>query len=183
MKNVLFGLTALALLAGCDAENESGPNPLAKHFMSEFYGVEPDDVTVFVMADGDETPRTVMARAGEHACRMQMAPAPAGVSASFGWLVSSMQCDQSECKQGEVRTGSNDEIEYCAYGAHWKPASKVGAVNASTPPDCEPASKHGCVGRDFQQRLEAAQRGEIMLAAEQAEHLRSHPAEIPDNSK
>ncbi len=92
MKNVLVGLAVLTLLAGCDMADETGPVPLAKHFMAEFYGVNPDAVNVKTIAEKPGI-TAVLAQVAEHACRMEMSPAPTGVSARFGWLVSSMQCD------------------------------------------------------------------------------------------
>lgn len=94
MKNVFFALATLSLLAGCGAADETGPVPLAKHFMAEFYDVNPDAVNVKTI---NEKPQliAVLAQVAEHACRMEMSPAPKGVSARFGWLVSSMQCDDA----------------------------------------------------------------------------------------
>lgn len=98
MKNVLFTLAALTLLAGCESADETGPVPLAKHFMAEFYSVKPDSVNVSVKPLDEKTQLTaVLAQVGQHACMMKMSPAPIGSSARFGWLVSSMQCDLSEC--------------------------------------------------------------------------------------
>ncbi|HBP4970071.1 TPA: hypothetical protein ACWL5R_005798 [Pseudomonas aeruginosa] len=84
-------MVAASMTAG--AEEEVGPAPLARHFMAQFYDVQPEAVKVTML---DESPRLIVARAevDGHACRMEMAPAPEGVSARFGWLVGSMQCKQ-----------------------------------------------------------------------------------------
>lgn len=126
MKNVLVGLAAITFLAGCDTAGKSGPVPLAKHFMAEFYGVDADAVHVNTDAvNTDKDPRltVVLAKAGQHVCRMEMSPAPSGVSARFGWLVTSMQCGQGECKPGAIQKASDGTTAACAYGDIWKHAS------------------------------------------------------------
>ncbi len=93
MKRIYFALATLSILDGTYAmADETGPVPLAKSFMVQFYGVNPDAVSVKSISDSPSI-TTVVAQADEHACKMEMSPAPKGTSARFGWLVGSMQCD------------------------------------------------------------------------------------------
>ncbi|MFG8764946.1 hypothetical protein ACEOVB_29575 [Pseudomonas aeruginosa] len=89
----IVGIAMVAASMTVVAEGEVGPAPLARHFMAQFYDAKPEAVKVTML---DESPRLVVALAevDGHACRMEMAPAPEGVSARFGWLASSMQCEQ-----------------------------------------------------------------------------------------
>lgn len=75
------------------ALEEGGAEPLARHFMAQFYEAKPDDVQVTILNDD---PRLTLARAefNGHVCRIEMAPAPESVTARFGWLVGSIQCAQ-----------------------------------------------------------------------------------------
>lgn len=95
MTKLLFCLAAMTFLAGCESASETGPAPLAKHFMAEFYSVDPDAVRVEIFT---ETPQltAILAQVDGHVCVMEMVQAPKGGSERFGWLVSSMKCDLEE---------------------------------------------------------------------------------------
>ena len=71
---------------------EEGPAPLAISFMTQFYDVPAEAVSVKVI-ERKGLSATVEAKAAGHTCTMGMVPAPSGVVAKHGWLSSSMKCD------------------------------------------------------------------------------------------
>ncbi|WP_137887443.1 hypothetical protein [Pseudomonas sp. 2FE] len=86
--------TLVLLPALANAQADTRPEALAANFMVQFYDVPADSVSVTLT---EQTARQAKAKAevaGGHVCIMEMALAPEGVHAPFGWLVGSMQCDQ-----------------------------------------------------------------------------------------
>lgn len=88
---------ALALIAApgiAAAQDDTGPEALAVSFMAQMYAVDAAAVEVTPISQ-EALSAVVEARApGGHACRFEMAPAPASYQGQNRWLVGGLKCDQ-----------------------------------------------------------------------------------------
>ncbi|UTH34293.1 hypothetical protein [Ectopseudomonas hydrolytica] len=88
---------AVALIAApgiAAAQDETGPEALAAFFMAQMYEVEAAEVEVTPISK-EARAAVMQARApGGHACRFEMAPAPASYEGKSRWLVGGLSCDQ-----------------------------------------------------------------------------------------
>lgn len=94
LKSAVLTLGAALLPGLAMATNETGPEALAASFMTQFYDVPVEQVTVTISNRTERSATALASVPDGHACAMDMALAPDGVNAQFGWLVSSMKCDQ-----------------------------------------------------------------------------------------
>nr|CAC79194.1 hypothetical protein 9.5 kDa [uncultured bacterium] len=89
----LIALLACTFAAGAHAATtaeEQGPAPLAASFMSQFYDVPADAVTVTVI-EQTRFDAKVRAEAAGHVCTFDAGQLPA---AKYGWAVASMKCGE-----------------------------------------------------------------------------------------
>lgn len=70
---------------------EQGPAPLAVSFMTQFYDVPAEAVTVTV-TDQTKNDAKVEAKAAGHVCEFDAARLPEGSSTAHGWAAASMRC-------------------------------------------------------------------------------------------
>lgn len=95
MKALNHAIAVLALIPVlASAQEPTGPSALATLMMTQFYDVNADQVSV-TLSERTALHATARAEAaGGHVCNMDMVPAPTGVTASTGWLVGAISCDQ-----------------------------------------------------------------------------------------
>ncbi|MCF5371971.1 hypothetical protein [Pseudomonas syringae] len=99
--NTTFVLAAALLLSGnphaaqVHEPKKNGPVTTAAHFMAQHYSVDPDAVTVAVVKRVGGKATVITKVAGQQSCTLELAKAPAGVGAEFGWLVAGIDCSNN----------------------------------------------------------------------------------------
>lgn len=99
--NTSFVLAAALLLSGnptaaqVKEPKKTGPVTTAAHFMAQHYSVDPDAVAVEVVKRVGGKATVITKVAGQQSCTLDMAKAPAGVRAEFGWLVGGIYCSNN----------------------------------------------------------------------------------------
>jgi hypothetical protein len=162
MKSIIFTLTALVILAGCDSWDEKGPAPLAREFMSVAYGGKASDVAVYVKFAPGDREAAVRAEAGTLSCLLDTTAVDDERSPRFGWLVTGAHCVQSECADGAVTRGPDGKPVACSKG-DWSPATiEERTIQLD---QCTPESAQACVGIDLEALGKAAESGDVKAPA------------------